>query len=107
MTSACHLGSVGYWNWPNTWILLGLNFVACVISMIVLWRDDRLRAERSNNKAGKSWDKPIVFIVVLLGPITTWIPFLEKYFVQCGKAQIMAFQPWPGDGTRVCSGSRR
>jgi protein-S-isoprenylcysteine O-methyltransferase Ste14 len=40
--------------------------------MIVLWCDDGLRTERSNTKAGKSWDKPIVFVVVLLGPIATW-----------------------------------
>lgn len=73
VTSACLFGSVGRWNWPNAWILLGLNFVASVISMIVLWSDSGLRAERSNTKAGKSWDKPIVFVVVLLGPMSTWI----------------------------------
>jgi protein-S-isoprenylcysteine O-methyltransferase Ste14 len=32
-----------------------------------------LLAERSNIKAGKSWDKPIVGVVVLLGPMATWI----------------------------------
>lgn len=73
VTSACLFGSVGRWNWPNAWILLGLNFVASVISVMVLWSDSGLRAERSNTKAGKSWDKPIVFVVVLLGPIATWI----------------------------------
>jgi protein-S-isoprenylcysteine O-methyltransferase Ste14 len=41
--------------------------------MILLWRDSELRAERSNTKVGKSWDKPLVFIVVLLGPVATWI----------------------------------
>ncbi len=39
----------------------------------MLWRDSELQAERRNAKAGKSWDKPIVFIVVLLGPVATWI----------------------------------
>jgi protein-S-isoprenylcysteine O-methyltransferase Ste14 len=73
VVAACLFGSAGSWNWPNAWILLGVNFVACAISMIVLWSDDGLRAERTNTKAGKSWDKPLVFIVVLLGPIATWI----------------------------------
>lgn len=41
--------------------------------MTVVWRDPELRAERANTKAGKSWDKPIVFTVVLLGPVATWI----------------------------------
>jgi protein-S-isoprenylcysteine O-methyltransferase Ste14 len=38
-----------------------------------LWRQTELLAERSNVKAGKSWDKAIVGIVVLLGPAATWI----------------------------------
>jgi protein-S-isoprenylcysteine O-methyltransferase Ste14 len=39
----------------------------------LLWRNPELLAERSNIKAGKSWDKAIVGIVVLLGPVATWI----------------------------------
>jgi protein-S-isoprenylcysteine O-methyltransferase Ste14 len=41
--------------------------------MVLLWHDSELLAERGNTKAGKSWDKPIVFVVVLLGPVATWI----------------------------------
>ena len=36
-------------------------------------RQTELLAERRNARAGKSWDKPIVFIVVLLGPMAAWI----------------------------------
>jgi protein-S-isoprenylcysteine O-methyltransferase Ste14 len=60
-------------NWSNAWVLLGLNFAASIASTILLSRDPGLLAERSNVKAGKNWDKPIVAIVVLLGPVATWI----------------------------------
>jgi len=41
--------------------------------MALLWRHTELLAERSNVKAGKSWDKAIVGVTVLLGPVATWI----------------------------------
>ena len=60
-------------NWPNAWILLGLNFCTSITTTVLLGRDPELDAERRNIRAGKNWDKPIVFVVVLLGPVATWI----------------------------------
>lgn len=73
ITSVCLFGSVGRLDWLNAWLLLGLNFVASIVTTALLWRNPELLAERSNIKAGKSWDKAIVGIVVLLGPMATWI----------------------------------
>ena len=73
ITSVCLFGSVGRLDWLNAWVLLGLNFVASIVTTALLWRYPELLAERSNIKAGKSWDKAIVGIVVLLGPVATWI----------------------------------
>ncbi len=73
LTVLCLFGSSGRVSWSNAWILLGLNFAASITTMVLFWRDSKLRAERSNTKAGESWDKPLVFIVVLLGPAATWI----------------------------------
>ena len=73
ITSVCLFGSAGRLDWPNAWVLLGLNFGASITSTALLSRNPDLLAERSNVKAGKSWDKPIVGIVVLLGPVATWI----------------------------------
>lgn len=73
ITSVCLFGSVGRLDWLNAWVLLGLNFVASIVTTALLWRNPELIAERSNIKAGKSWDKAIVGIVVLLGPMATWI----------------------------------
>lgn len=73
ITSVCLFGSVGRLDWLNAWVLLGLNFVASIVTTALLWRNPELLAERSNIKAGKSWDKAIVGVVVLLGPMATWI----------------------------------
>lgn len=73
LTALCLFGSVGRLNRSNAWILLGFNLCASVMSTVLPWRDPELLAERRNARAGKSWDKPLVFIVVLLGPVATWI----------------------------------
>jgi protein-S-isoprenylcysteine O-methyltransferase Ste14 len=73
VTSLCLFLSSGDASWPNAWVLLGLNFAASVTTTVLLERDPELLAERRNARAGKSWDKPLVFIVVLLGPVATWI----------------------------------
>jgi protein-S-isoprenylcysteine O-methyltransferase Ste14 len=73
ITSACLFGSVGRLDWSNAWVLLGLNCAASMATIALLWRNPELLAERSNIKAGKSWDKVIVAITVLLGPVATWI----------------------------------
>jgi protein-S-isoprenylcysteine O-methyltransferase Ste14 len=52
---------------------LGLNFAAGVATMVLLWRQNEMLAERTNVRAGKSWDKAIVGVVVFLGPVATWI----------------------------------
>jgi protein-S-isoprenylcysteine O-methyltransferase Ste14 len=66
-------GSAGRLSWLNAWILLAINFAAGAAAMVLLWSNPELLAERSNTKAGKSWDKPIVFVVVLLGPVAIWV----------------------------------
>jgi protein-S-isoprenylcysteine O-methyltransferase Ste14 len=73
ITAACLFGSSGRLDWYNAWVLLGLNFAGGVLSTVLLSRNPDLLAERSNVKAGKNWDKPIVAFVVFLGPVATWI----------------------------------
>jgi protein-S-isoprenylcysteine O-methyltransferase Ste14 len=73
ITSVCLFGAAGRLDWSNGWVLLALNFGASVATTALLWQNTELLAERRNIKAGKSWDKPIVGIVVLLGPVATWI----------------------------------
>jgi protein-S-isoprenylcysteine O-methyltransferase Ste14 len=71
--AACLFGLAGRLYWWNGWVLLALSFIGSVAATTVLWRDPSLAALRRNMKAGKTWDKAIVLIVVLLGPATSWI----------------------------------
>ena len=71
MTAACLFGSAGRLDWPNAWVLLGLSLAAGLA--FTAGRDPELAAERRNVKAGKNWDKVLVAITVLLGPMAVWI----------------------------------
>jgi|SRR5579871_783569 len=71
ITAACLFGSAGRLDWLNAWILLGLSFVTGVA--FTAGRSPELAAERRNIQAGKNWDKVIVGITVLLGPMAIWI----------------------------------
>jgi protein-S-isoprenylcysteine O-methyltransferase Ste14 len=71
ITAVCLFGSAGRLDWWNAWVLLGLSFVAGLA--FTVGRDPELAAERRNVKAGKSWDKVLVGITVLLGPMAVWI----------------------------------
>ncbi len=71
ITAACLFGSAGRLDWSNAWVLLGLSLVTGLA--FIIGRDPELAAERSNVKTGKSWDKLLVGITVLLGPMAVWI----------------------------------
>lgn len=71
ITAVCLFGSAGRLDWSNAWVLLGLSLVAGLA--FTVGRDAGLAAERRKVKAGKSWDKVLVGITVLLGPMAVWI----------------------------------
>lgn len=73
ITSLCLFLSAGRLDWLNAWILVGINFAASVTTTGLLWRRSELLAERGNIRAGKSWDKALVGLVVLAGPVAIWI----------------------------------
>ena len=71
LTAACLFGSAGRLDWWNAWVLLGLSLVSGLA--FTLGRNPELAAERRNVQAGKNWDKVLVGITVLLGPMAVWI----------------------------------
>jgi protein-S-isoprenylcysteine O-methyltransferase Ste14 len=71
ITAACLFGAAGRLDWSNAWMLLGLSLLTGLA--FTLGRDPELAAERRNVQAGKSWDKALVGVTVLLGPMAMWI----------------------------------
>jgi protein-S-isoprenylcysteine O-methyltransferase Ste14 len=71
ITAACLFASAGHLDWSNAWLLLSLSLISGLA--FTLGRSPELAAERRNVKAGKSWDKLLVGITVLLGPMAMWI----------------------------------
>ena len=71
ITAVCLFGSAGRLDWSNAWVLLGLSLITGLA--FTVGRNPELAAERRNVKAGKSWDKVLVSITVLLGPMAVWI----------------------------------
>lgn len=71
LTAVCLFASAGRVTWWNAWVLPGLSLASGLAFM--LGRDPELTAERRNIKGGKSWDKVIVAVTVLLGPMVYWI----------------------------------
>ena len=71
ITAVCLFASAGRLDWSNAWVLLGLSLGAGLA--FTFGRDPELAAERRKVKAGKNWDKLLVGITVLLGPMAVWI----------------------------------
>ena len=71
ITAVCLFGSAGRLDWSNAWVLLGLSLIAGLA--FTVGRNPELAAERRNVKAGKSWDKVLVGVTVLVGPMAVWI----------------------------------
>lgn len=84
ITAICLFASAGRFDWPGAWALLILSLLSGLA--MTLGRDRELSAERRNVKEGKSWDKLLVAITVLLGPMATWITAgLDQRFAWTGQ----------------------
>jgi protein-S-isoprenylcysteine O-methyltransferase Ste14 len=71
ITAACLFGAAGRLDWTNAWVLLGLSLASGLA--FTIGRSPELAAERRNVAAGKSWDKALVAITVLVAPMAMWI----------------------------------
>lgn len=71
LTAACLFWPAGRLDWMNGWVLLGLSLGAGLAFTAGV--NPELAAERRNIKAGKNWDKVLVGVNVLLGPMAVWI----------------------------------
>ena len=93
ITAVCLFGSAGRLDWSNAWILLGLSLLTGLA--FTFGRDPELSAERRNIQAGKNWDKVLVGIAVLLGPMAVWIAAgLDHRFDWSDGMSSLPCSPW-------------
>ena len=90
ITAVCLFGAAGRQDWPKAWVLLGLSLATGLA--FTAGRDPELAAERRSVQRGKSWDKVLVGITVLLGPMAVWITAgLDERFHWTNGVSAIAF----------------
>lgn len=63
-------GVAGTWNWPAAWAYLALLTSGMIAASVVFVKVPGLAEERARHwRHGKRWDRPLVLIIGLLGPI--------------------------------------
>jgi protein-S-isoprenylcysteine O-methyltransferase Ste14 len=69
--------SAGRLDWWMAWALVGLLVLSTAVSrIVVMYQHPELLAERARSldaDNAKEWDKPIVAVIGLFGPLVTWI----------------------------------
>lgn len=71
ITAVCLFGAAGRLDWWNAWVLLGLSLASGLA--FTAGRDPELAAERRQVRPDRGWDKFLVGVTVLLGPMAIWI----------------------------------
>lgn len=83
LQAACLFGSAGTLAWWNGWAFLAYNIASGASVSFGLYRQspELEKERRTASKKAKSWDKLIVFLLVLVFPLCTWIlSGLDKRF---------------------------
>jgi protein-S-isoprenylcysteine O-methyltransferase Ste14 len=64
-------------NWPIAWVYVALHILSALVSRLIVLRisPDLLveRARSLDAERGKSWDRPLVLLAALIGPLVMWI----------------------------------
>jgi protein-S-isoprenylcysteine O-methyltransferase Ste14 len=68
-------GTAGTWVWWNGWVYLLYNLISGLSVSLIIYRDSpELAVERRTAaKKAKTWDKVVVFLQVLVLPLTTLV----------------------------------
>ena len=69
--------AAGRLDWPIAWVYVALHILSALASRLIVLRisPDLLveRARSLDAERGKSWDRPLVLLAALVGPMTIWI----------------------------------
>jgi len=64
-------------DWPIAWVYVTLHILSALISRLIVLRiSPELLVERARSldaERGKSWDRPLVLLAALIGPLVIWI----------------------------------
>jgi protein-S-isoprenylcysteine O-methyltransferase Ste14 len=67
----------GRLDWPIAWVYVALHILSALVSRLIVFRiNPDLLVERARSldaERGKSWDRPLVLLVALIGPLALWI----------------------------------
>jgi protein-S-isoprenylcysteine O-methyltransferase Ste14 len=69
--------AAGRLDWPIAWVYVALHILSALVSRLIVFRiNPDLLVERARSldaERGKSWDRPLVLLVALIGPLALWI----------------------------------
>jgi protein-S-isoprenylcysteine O-methyltransferase Ste14 len=69
--------AAGRLNWPIALIYVAIHVVSAIVGRLIVLRvsPDLLveRARSLDAERGKSWDRPLVLLVALIGPLVIWV----------------------------------
>jgi protein-S-isoprenylcysteine O-methyltransferase Ste14 len=91
-------GGAGRWDWPAAWVYLALLTAGMLAALFVFAKlQPDLAAERSGRwRDGKDWDKPLAFVVGLIGPAIVQLT--------CGLDKRFAWSPGMPRGLQLAAG---
>lgn len=69
--------AAGSLDWPIAWVYVALHILSALVSRLIVLRiNPDLLVERARSldaERGKSWDRPLVVLAALIGPLVIWI----------------------------------
>jgi protein-S-isoprenylcysteine O-methyltransferase Ste14 len=69
--------AAGRWDWWPAWVLIAITLASSIISRVIMARraPDLImeRARFATQEGAKSWDKKLVPLVAIVGPMVMWI----------------------------------
>ncbi len=69
--------AAGRFDWPIAWVYVTLHVLSAFASRLITLRiNPELWVERARSldaKQGKSWDRPLVLLAAIIGPLAVWI----------------------------------
>lgn len=92
----------GTWSWWRAWLYAGLTLTGQLAATVWIHRKNPgLLEERSRMREGtKPWDKPLVLLLAVVGPLTMWM--VAGINIRTNGAEVLPLG-WTGLGFALCA----